>query len=161
MGVCEQKPNSFHRRHKRPSHGLGNSIPLSSLHTLDVDPIKQQGKIGGRESQVIFVLAGEFLECSCFESLVPDRQPVTIPVEKFDPILFLVDENEESSVEHIFANMFFGHSHQAVETFSHVGRDRAEINVIGQVQHDFIASRMVESVFSSQPAVIRTVVPLA
>ena len=138
-------------------------ISLSAMHTGEVNAIEQQGKIGRSESDVMSVFACEFLKRSLFKSLVPDGESVPIPVEQLDAILSLVDECEQSTIEHIFANVLFDHPQQPVETFAHVCRQGAEINVIRQAQHApfSIAFKMAEMVVSSQPEAMRTVVPLA
>ena len=77
-------------------------------------------------------------ESACLQALVPDGQPVTIPIQDLETVATPVAEHEQMAAQGIMSHDMFGHHHESIETPAHVTDFRAQVNarVRGDIQHE-------------------------
>jgi hypothetical protein len=97
-------------------------VPLSLPSEAQVDAGEDQRQLGRSHFDRYGIASNNRkLERAGFESLVPDRKAVTIPVENLKAIAAAIDEQEQVTGRRILGK---GGSHQAgqrVEAFTEVG----------------------------------------
>jgi hypothetical protein len=80
---------------------------------------------------------------------------MVIPVKQLQAIAVAIDEHVQAAREHVSREMLLGHSHQAVEAATHVGRLRAEVNLHRQSQTQHVG--FFVSVRCTAPSTVRRV----
>jgi hypothetical protein len=92
--------------------------PLETLPTFDrpeIDSTKQQGKFvdGNLRARLslfsIDQVSGK-LKRSFLQPLVPDRQPVTVPIQDFDAVPIAVSKDEQVTAQRILLDDAGGHA---------------------------------------------------
>jgi len=111
---------------------------FSFFHVLEIDPFEQHGKLGSRERYAGFSRRRKGqMKRSAFQPLIPDRETVIVPIEDFELVAILVEEDEEGRRERIDRQGAPDNADQTVEGFSNVDRFavKQDGNVGRQGQH--------------------------
>ena len=57
----------------------------------------------------------------CFLVLVPDRQPIVVPVQQFDAVTSAIEEQEQVTREQLDLEVLSYQARESVKTLSHIG----------------------------------------
>lgn len=103
--LSDDESSNEHVKWMRFSDRLGSRQLESSLPpgTAQIDSFEDGGHLGGSDLDATVPGIGE-AEGAFFQSLVPERQSVAIPVEDLDPIASLVGENVEVARERVLGD---------------------------------------------------------
>ena len=95
------------------------------MYAAQVNSIQQTGEFFNADNACCrcsfrLQVAGE-LETAAFQTLVPDRQSIAIPVKNLQSVTGAITEQEQSSAERILLQQFTHHSAQSIKAAPHVG----------------------------------------
>ena len=113
-------------------------IPPSSTSRIQVDTIEQLDKVPVLDLDALGIVGGgQHLERACFQTFVPDAEPVMIPEQNLDAIAAAVEEQEEVTRSGILIEDLLNAAHQRIEAVGHLrGRGAYEDPQVSNVDHD-------------------------
>lgn len=88
-----------------------------SSHAIQNDSVEHQSHLEGFD---LVSNDRRKLKSAFFESLIPDRETIAIPVQDFNSRRILVPENEEMSGKRILPQYVFDKHHEPIEGAAHV-----------------------------------------
>src|SRR5262245_53744460 len=114
---------------------VGPCVAVAPPGRVQVDTGQKRGEIGGGHLDPAVRGVGD-AEGPAFESLRPDGQAVTVPIEHLDTIAPLVDKNEEVTGERIEGQRTSDQGGKTIEAFPHIGRIFGEVHPYGGAQSE-------------------------
>src|SRR5690606_2290289 len=135
-----------------------------ATHAGQVHAIQQHGPLGRRDRHAcLSLLRCREPERACFEPLVPQAQPVAVPVQELHPISPAIAEHEQMARERVLLQHVLHHRGQPVEAPPEVCRLEADedLDLTGYAQHGpgSSAASTPRSVCGATPSGTRSTTP--
>ena len=114
-------------------------ISLSPFHAGQIDPPQQHRQFVTANFGALLVCRdGGELKRPLFQSTVPDRKTITVPVENLELVTAAVDKQKQMTGKRILLQQPGHQALQPIESFSNIGGTRCEINPRSgrKIQHD-------------------------
>src|SRR5262245_36138894 len=97
----EKKKGTCHCHYWRCLRGRGTTVAVPSPHAVPIHAVEQHGQLGGADLDAARSFGRREVEGSLFQPLVPDGQPVAVPVQDLEPVAALVAEHEEMARQRV------------------------------------------------------------